>query len=445
MKNNLLLLLILSLLFSTSIFSQEEKYSFSLEEAIQFALENNKDANNATRDIEIAKKQKWETTASGLPQISISGDYQNFIKQQVTLFDTNGDGIDEEFTFGTSQSVSAFARVDQKIFDGPYLVALQAAKVFLKISENAKIKTDSEIRKSVISAYGNVLLTQESVQILIENQKVLQKNVDETKKIVENGLGEEEDLEQLQITLANITSNLNNTKRLKNVAYKFLNIALGINLDTEVLLTDTLENLAVKNINNTLAVENLTLENNIDFKIAANNVKAQELQVKLEKSRALPTLNAFINGGYQGFSDEFSFFDSGQRYFGTSAFGLSLNLPVFSSGQRSAKTQRAKIELEKVKADLLHTEQQLQLNLSNARSNYLFAIENYQTSKQNLSLAERIERKNQIKYTEGIATSFELRQAQTQLYTTQREYLQAMLDVINNKAELEVILNSNIN
>ncbi|NAS31814.1 TolC family protein [Flavobacteriaceae bacterium R38] len=443
MKNNFLFLLIPSLLFSISIFSQEKTYSFSLEEAIQFALENNKDANNATRDIEIAKKQKWEATASGLPQISISGDYQNFLKQQVTLFDTNGDGIDEEFTFGTSQSVNAFARLDQKIFDGPYIVALQAAKVFLKISQNAKVKTDSEIRKGVISAYGNVLLTEESVQILIENQKVLQKNVDETRKIVENGLGEEEDLEQLQITLANVTSNLNNTKRLKDVAYKFLNIALGINLNTEVTLTDQLENLAVQNINNNLAVEDLVVENNIDFKIASNNVKAQELQVKLEKSRALPSLNAFINGGYQGFSDEFSFFDSGQRYFGTSAFGLSLNVPIFSSGERAAKTQRAKIELEKVKAELTHTEQQLQLDLSNARSNYLFAIENYQTSKQNLSLAERIERKNQVKYTEGIATSFELRQAQTQLYTTQQEYLQAMLDVINNKAELEVILNSN--
>jgi len=187
MKNNVLSFIIL-LLFSIPISAQEKTYIFSLDEAIEHALENNKNANNATRDIEIAKKQKWEATASGLPQINISGDYQNFLQQQVTLFDTNGDGIDEEFTFGTSQSVSAFATLDQKIFDGPYLVALQAAKVFLKISQNAKIKTDSEVRKGVISAYGNVLLTEESVQILIENQKVLQKNVDETKKIVENGL-----------------------------------------------------------------------------------------------------------------------------------------------------------------------------------------------------------------------------------------------------------------
>ena len=440
MKHHLIILLMT--FFVVSVKAQQE-YSFTLDEAINFALENNRAAVNALRDIDAAKKQKWETTASGLPQISISGDYQNFLQQQVTLFDTNGDGIDEEFTFGTSQSVSAFARLDQKIFDGSYIVAIQAAKVFLEISENARVKTNAEVRKSVVNAYGNVLLAEESVKILKENQLVLQKNVDETRKIVENGLGEEEDLEQLQITLAGVTSNLNNTTRLLDVAYKFLNISLGLDLETKISLSDKLEDLAVKNIIDELSKEELLIENNIDFKIANNNVKAQELRVKLEKSSALPTLNAFINGGYQGFSDEFSFFDSGQPFFGSSAFGLSLRVPVFSSGERSAKTQRAKIELEKIKTDLTDTEQRIRLDLSNSRSNYLFSIENYQTSKENLSLAERIENKNQIKYSEGIATSFELRQAQTQLYTAQQEYLQAMLDVINNKAELETILNRN--
>ncbi len=443
MKNNLTILLFL--LFSIPIFSQQETYNFSLEEAIQHALENNKDANGASLDIEIAKKQKWETTATGLPQISISGNYQNFLQQQVTLFDTNGDGIDEEFTFGTSQSVSAFATLDQQLFDGSYIVALQSAKVFLEISKNAKIKTDLEVRKAVIDAYGNVLLAEESVSILINNQAVLQKNVEETQKVFENGLAEEEDLEQLQITLANITSNLSRTRRLRDIAYKFLNITLGLDLEAAVTLTEKLEGLAIKNIDENLVNESLSLENNIDFKIAENNTRAQELLVKLEKSKALPTLNAFINVGYQGFSDDFSFFDSDQSYFGTSAVGLNLNVPIFSSGQRSAKTQRAKIELKKSKADLLDTERRLELQVFNAKSDYLFAIEQYTTSKKNLALAERIEKKNQIKYTEGIATSFELRQAQTQLYSTQQEYLQAMLDVLNNKATLEIILNKNIN
>ncbi|GAL66073.1 outer membrane efflux protein precursor [Jejuia pallidilutea] len=109
---------------------------------------------------------------------------------------------------------------------------------------------------------------------------------------------------------------------------------------------------------------------------------------------------------------------------------------------RSAATQRARINLEKAKDALTETEQQLKLQIASAKSDYQFAIEDYENKKQNLNLAERIEKKNQIKFSEGIASSFELRQAQTQLYTAQQEFLQSMLDVINKKATLETVLNT---
>ena len=123
-------------------------------------------------------------------------------------------------------------------------------------------------------------------------------------------------------------------------------------------------------------------------------------------------------------------------------FGVSLNIPLFSSLGRSSATQRAKINLDKSKDDLIEIEQKIELQIAAAKSNYQFAIEDYDNKKQNLKLAERIESKNQIKFFEGIASSFDLRQAQLQLYTAQQEYLQAMLDVITKKAELETILNT---
>ena len=118
-----------------------------------------------------------------------------------------------------------------------------------------------------------------------------------------------------------------------------------------------------------------------------------------------------------------------------------INIPIFSSLKRSASTQRAKIALEKAKTQLTEAEEQIRLQLESAKSDYILAIEEYDTSKENLKLAERIENKNQIKYSEGLATSFELRQAQTQLYSTQQEFLQSMVDVINSKTELETIIN----
>ncbi|MDO5988252.1 TolC family protein [Flavivirga amylovorans] len=437
MKNKLIL--IFSLLCSIVMFSQEGTKSFSLQEAIDFALENNRTAKNATLDIKAAEKQKWETTTIGLPQINGKIDYQNNVKQQFDAIDFDQDGV---IDFGAKQSIIPSIRMDQLLFDGSYLVGLQSAKVFLEISKNAKEKTDLEIRKAVINAYGNVLLAEESVKILERNIAVLKKNLNETTKIYENGLEEEESVEQLQITLSSVESNLSNTSRLKTLAYQMLNITLGTEINSKTILTDNLESLTAQNITIDLLNAEEKIENTIDFKIAENDKVSKELLLKLEKSKALPTLSAFANATYVGNNQKFRFLDSDQIWAGTAAFGVSLNVPLFSSGGRSASTQRARINLEKAKEDLTETQQKLKLQIASAKSDYQFAIEDYDNKKQNLNLAERIEQKNQTKFFEGIASSFELRQAQTQLYSSQQEFLQAMLDVINKKAELETVLNT---
>ncbi|MDU8886704.1 TolC family protein [Yeosuana sp. MJ-SS3] len=439
-------ILIFSLLFSLALIGQENPQSLTLQEAIDFALENNKQAKNAALDIEAAEKIKWETTASGLPQVNATIDYQNFLKQQVSLipaeFFGGNPGDFEEVTFGTKQNVGAFATVTQKIFDGSYLVGLQSAKVYLEISENAKEKTDLEVRNAVINAYGNVLLAEESITILNNNIDVIQKNVDETTRIYENGMAEEESVEQLEITLSLLKSSLSNAERLKALAYQMFNITIGLDLNNNTTLTDNLEALTLQNMDLELLNADENVENTIDYKIAENDLESKELLVKLAKSKALPTLNAFLNGGYSGFNDEFNFLNKNQDWFGSSLFGVSMNIPIFSSLERSAATQRAEINLEKAETDLQLVEQQLSFKITRAKSDYQFAIEEYQNKKQNLNLAERIERKNQTKFFEGIGSSFDLRQAQTQLYSAQREYLEAMFNVISSKAELETVLNT---
>lgn len=460
-------LLLLIVFSSGTVCAQEKSLKLSLDEAIAYALEHNRNVQNAQKDIAAAKKQKWETTATGLPQVNAKVDYQYWLKQQVSLlpaaafdntesvidivneyFDANQTNFDIStpqgfipLKFGTKQSMTATATLSQLLFDGSYLVGLQSAKVFLEISKNAKDKTDLEIRKAVINAYGNVLLTEESVGILEKNKRVLEDNLNDTKKIYENGLEEEESVEQLQITLSSINSNLNNTKRLQILAYKMLNITIGADLNNNTTLTDDLESLTQENISLDLLNKSLTLSDNIDYKIAENETKSKELLLKLEKSKSLPQLTAFVNGGYMGNSETFTFLNKSQQWFGSSLLGVTMNIPIFSSGMRSAATQRAKINLEKAKNNLTETEQQLRLQVASAKSDYQFAIEEYSNKKENLHLAERIEKKNQTKFFEGVGSSFELRQAQTQLYTAQQEFLQAMLMVINKNAELETILN----
>jgi outer membrane protein TolC len=392
-----------------------------------------------------AQKQKWETIATGLPQISGAVNYQNQLKQPVAQipaeFFGGEPGTFQEVVFGQPQSIAATATLRQQIFDGSYIVGVQATKTFLEYSRNNKEKTELEVRKAVVEAYGNVLLARESVQISERNKATLEKNLYETKRIYENGLGDEESVDQLQITLSSVDNQLKNAKRLEKITHQMLNLVLGLPIDTPTVLTENLDDLTQKQIDLGLIDADFNIENNVDYKMALNLNEQRALELKLAKSRALPTLNAFVNYGGNSFSDSFNFLNSGQQWFGSSVLGVDLNIPIFSSLGRSASTQRAKIALEKAKTQFTEAEAQIRLQLESAKSDYILAIEQYGTSKDNLELAERIEKKNQIKYAEGLATSFDLRQAQTQLYTSQQEYLQSMVDVINKKTELETILN----
>lgn len=438
---NRILYILCFFFLSASMKAQEKTIKLSLNEAINYALENSYNTKAARNDISAAKEKVWETTTIGLPQINANVDYQNFLKQPISVADINGDGVDEEFVFGTKQNVNASVTLTQLLFDGSYLVGLQASKTFLQISKQAQEKTELLTREAVINAYGNVLVTESSISILKGNIKILQKNYDDVKKIYENGLNEEEDVEQLEITLSNLKNQLKNVERMKVIAYQMLNLSLGNSINTTLLLTDSLDALATDNISLNLIAKSLEVNNHIDFKIAENNRETKRLMMKLEKSKALPSLNGFVNYGTQAFSDSFTFFDNNQRWFQSSLFGISLNVPIFSSLGRTAKTAQAKIALETADLRLEETKQRLTLLAKRAKSDYQSSVDSYNTAKRNIALAERIEKKQRIKFFEGLSSSFDLLQAQNQLYSQQQNYIQSMLDVIAKKAALENALN----
>lgn len=446
MKNKIVLI---TLLFVSILQAQDKKesFSFSLKEAINHAIQNNYSAINANRDIEAAKQKKWETTTIGLPQINGAVGYQNNFKIQKSLIPAEiFGGQPGEFTevaFGTKHNMSSSITLTQLIFDGSYLVGLQSAKTYLEISQNAKIKTSQEIKELIVNSYGNVLLADESILILVKNKAILEKTLSDTKEIYKNGLIEEENVEQLQITLASISSSLENVKRQKTIANNMLKLLLGIDLQNELVLTDKLDALTINNVDLNLLQEEFNVTNNIDYKIGKNLETSKELLLKLEKSKALPSLGAAVNFGYNSFGNNFTFFNQDQKWFNYSNVGLNLNVPIFSSFGRSSRTQQAKIALEQSKTQLTQTEQNLKLQFEKAKSDYEFRLEQLTTSKNNLNLAERIENKNQIKFKEGLSSSFDLTNAQEQLYSAQQNYLQAMLDVINKRATLEKLLNKN--
>ena len=175
--------------------AQETKksYSFSLQQAIEHALQYNYAAKNSGLDIEAAKKKKWETTASGLPQINAGLDYTNNFKLQTqaltgNAFDPDGDPNQvTTLAFGTKHSMVARTTLSQLIFDGSYIVALQASKTYLQYFESSKKKTDLEVREMIINSYGNVLLAEENISILEKNKATLEKTLFYTEQTIKKG------------------------------------------------------------------------------------------------------------------------------------------------------------------------------------------------------------------------------------------------------------------
>jgi len=441
MKKSLIILLFLAA--NLSLAQQVNQRAFTLEEALKFAYENNTQMINADRDVQAAYAQKWATIASGLPQINAAGAYQDQIKLPVSLLPAEIFGGEAgtyiPVTFGQKMNMSASATLNQKIFDGSYIVGVQAIKTYIDISGNALKKTRQEVKKAVVSAYGNVLLLNESATIVAKNISNLKENVEEAKQLFKQGFVEEEQLEQLQITLSNLESQERNVKRLQSISKQLFNMLLGLPLNNQTELLDDLESLAAKNLLAAKDPIDFEIFSNIDYQIAVNMKEQKRLELKLERSKYLPTLNAFVNYSTNAFGNEFNFFSSEQNWFDASVFGLNLNVPIFSSFMKRAYTKKAKIAFDQSQSNLKEAEKKIQLQFEQSKSQFQLAAENYQTSKENLSLAQRIEKKNSIKYKEGLISGFDLRQAQLQLYEAQRSYLESMLAVINSKTELETL------
>jgi len=451
------------------VYSQVEKLDFSLEDAINYAQLNNASLKSADLQIKAAEAIKWETISTGLPKINASINYSNWIKQQVSLIpaaasdntqsiidvvnnyfdvDQTNNNINQAeglipLRFGTKQSLDGNISLTQLVFDGTYFVGLKSVQIYVDIEEGIRNKTSVELKKSTIESYGNVLLAKESVNIINKNIKIVENTLNEVIKIYENGLTEEENVEQLQITLSGLQSNLKNSLLQEKLASQLLNLILGLEINQEINLTDNFESLIDKNINLSLISENSNIKKSADYVIKNNEKTSKELLIFYEKTKLLPTINAFINAGYSGYSDTFNFTDKNQKWYGSTIFGLKMDIPILSSGEQLSKITRAKIELEKSTLQLSELEKKLSIEINLAKGNYQFAIEDYLNKKRNLELAERIERKNQVKFSEGIASSFDLREAQTQLYKSQQSYLMSMLSIINSKAKLQSLTTEN--
>ncbi|NPD47842.1 TolC family protein [Lentimicrobium sp. S6] len=442
--------------------AQEKQKVFSLQEALEYAKIHNYDYINAQTDIEIAEKKVWESTALGLPQVEGSLSNENYLDIPVTLLpdfispavygvNQSGFGLepiqtlptDQQFfpvQFGTKHNATAGVSVNQLLFSGEYIVALRASKTYLGQTERQKVQTEILLIEQVSKSYFLILSLEENLQILDSSLVLNRALLEETRATFEAGFLEDTDVDQLEVIVNNLEGSIRNIQNEITTARAFLKFYMGIQPEEDIALTDDLIGVLDQLNIDYLLGSPFQVQENIDFILFQTQKDLADLQVDLEKSAYLPTINAFFSAQTNAMRDSYSFFDGSLPWYPTTVWGFKMTVPIWSSGNRHAKVQQMKLNMKKMDVSEKQLTSSLQLQVQTARNNFSNMYYNYLNRQKNLEVTVKIYQKTNTKYREGMASSFDLNQAQNNFIQANSDYTMAIMDLLQNKIELEKFL-----
>jgi len=416
---------------------------FSLQQAVDYSMVHNWGVINSGKDLEIAKQKIKESLAQGLPQVNASINYQDNIARPVFILPGEvagkpGEGIPVQF--GTKYNASLSGSLKQLIFDGRYFIGLKAARVSLERTDKQFFKNKLAVKEQVSDAYFNVLSVGESLRIVDSTLRITQKLADETEQIYKAGMAEDVDVDQLNLLVANLKASQTFLKNQYGIAQAFLKFYLGLGENDSVVLTQTLPELILQKTHNPALLQTFSLSDNVDYQEVTKVKELRNLEVKLAKSEFIPSLNAIVNYQNQAQRDVWNFFESGQDWFQSASFGVTMNIPILSSGERTAKLKQAKIAFEQAQVLERQTAAQLSIQYQTVKNDFHNALSVYNNKLTNRKVAEKIYRKTAEKYSHGMASSLDLLNTHNQFLNAESDYISAGLNLLKSAEKLEIIL-----
>ena len=453
MRKYLLMFIILGTI--TEGFGQDKKeiFKLSISDAQAFALKNNRTIKSAKIDVSSMDKQIWASIATGLPQFNFDANYQHqFVIPELNLgpyLDVNSlpDGVvnksdllnayknSPSYALGVRNNTVFNFTISQLIFSGEYIVGLQASKVVKQVTEKALVKIENQTEETVATTYYLVLVLDENARVLRESLKSTDQTYSDLVKMNQEGFNEETDVDQMKIGRSNILTLITSIDAQKELSMKLLKYQLGIGFDQPVLLTDSLPGIIAQGNIKYLSSPEFDVKNSIDYKMISDQEKVSSLLLKRQQSKQLPTISGFYRHQEQSNMPAFNFAVK-------DIIGVTLSLPIITSGLRNANIGMAKYDLMKTRLNKENIEQGLILEFETARSSYQTAFSNFTTNKESMLLSKKVYDKTVIKYKEGVSTSFELTQNQAQYLTAESNYYNSVLSLLNDQAKLDRILST---
>lgn len=465
MKRFLPLLLIL--LLSAGAFAQQATQSFTLEQCIEYALKNSINAQNATIDEYIATARVKETIGLGLPQISGSvslahnqklqrffGVYTDSPTSGFSFFPPNipgaqnGDLLAAQNFFQRKSSGNASLSINQLIFNGSYLVGLQAASTFKDLALKTSDQTKEQIVQQVTKAYYGVLINKERTELFTNNIARLDTLLRNTKALNQNGFAEGIDVDRIRVAYNNLTAERDKFLNLNQLGLELLKFQMNYPSSQSIDVVGNIQEVVV-DVNLDSYKEGWDYKNRPDFKVLEVNRKLQELNIKNQYAGAVPSIGAFANLGYFTQSDNVSGLfktnsnvkDDGiigpDKWYNFSQFGVSMNIPIFSGLQRHYKIQQEKLTLQKIDNGFKSLKNAIDLDIAQSSIMFENALKSLASQKENQELASNIARITKIKYEQGVGSNLEVVDAENSLRTAQTNYYSALFDAMVAKVDLD--------
>lgn len=434
------------LLGSLSIQAQDVK-KFSFSEAITYAEQNNASYKNAQLDVKIAKETVKQTTSFGLPQVSASGGYQQFLTipgNWVNNFTKQPGSSAPDYIFIRFQQEfvsSASLSVSQLLFDGTYFVGLEATKAFMGMSELLKAKSLKDLQLNVAKAYVTAVSTQKNLDVIEANIKLLEKSAFEVKEMNKEGFVESLDVDRLNYTLSNLYLQREKLQNAIVITKNALKIHMALPMNTELELTDNLEQLEANLNVSGLDVNSFNAHQRIEHRILDQSVTLGIMDNKRYKASTLPSLVGFYQNQRNTQRSEFNFFQSNltpnNEWVASSVYGINLRVPIFAGGLTRSKLAETNIKIEKAKNDMANFDRFAEFEFNNAKNSFAVNMQQAENQKANLALAQRIYDKASLKYKEGVGSALEMMQAETELRSANNNYMNALYDLVISKIELQ--------
>ena len=432
----LTLIICLCLGFSVRAQQSDTVAAFSLKQALDYAQNHQVSILNARIDEDIAKNTIKQTIGIGLPQLSGNANFQDFIVLPTSLLP--GDffgmpGTQVPVQFGVKYQSLVGLDLNQLLFDGSYLVGLQASKTFRELSSKNLTRTRIETAVAVTKAYYSVLVSNEQLNLIDANLDRLRKSLSDTEALFKNGFVEKIDLDRLTVFKNNLETERENVIRLLALNVNLLKFQMGMTVNSRLTLTDSINNLQADQA--VVARDSSAYRNRIEYSLLETQKKLNEFDLKRYKSQFLPSLSAFGNTSQSFQSNNFSELFSSN--FPSTIIGLRLSVPIISGGIKLSQVRNAKLVLLKTQNDLVNLQNGINLEVEQAQTTYSNSLKSLDNQKRNMDLAQEVLRVSKIKYEQGVGSSIEVTSAETSLKEAQNNYINALYDLMINRVNVE--------